>query len=116
MRPPLPANPSWLERLKTRGYLILQGAEVTDYLNARGANAATFGCKEILLRDDPRAVEVLEEFLHNVQVKLGMLERYSRTALERHVKEFMLRHQRLLKLGEADVQWLQEWLKKEDDL
>jgi hypothetical protein len=42
---------------------------------------------------------LLEEFLHGSQLDLGLLQKYgSRPALEVHVKDYMLRHTKLLGL------------------
>lgn len=52
---------------------------------------------------------LLEEYLHGTQLKLGLLEKHGSTqALEVHVKEFMLKHVKLLGLDNmADIELLQ---------
>ena len=71
---------------------------------------ATFLQDDLLLRPDARKIEVLEEYLHNVQRRIGLTEELTPWALEIHVKRFMLRHRRLLGISDADAQWLDEWL------
>jgi len=109
-RPLEPVSADLLVRLEAKGFLILQGPDITAYLNARGANAATFGTRELLLRSDPRKLEVLEEFLHHTQLEIGLQERLTLPELEAHVKEFMVRHQRWLRLVPEDIAWLEAWL------
>ncbi len=81
------------------------------FLNMRGAEAASFPPDiEILLRPNPSKAAVLEEFLHGTQSKVGVLDRLGRTGIgsaETHVKDFMIRHQRMLGLGAEDVRRLQ---------
>ena len=101
-----------LEKLRARGFTIDQSAEIQSYLDYRRANAATFLEKDLLLRPDPRRIEVLEEYLHNVQKDIGLLEKLTPTQMEIHVKMFMLRHQKMLGISEADAQWLRNWLDK----
>jgi hypothetical protein len=66
--------------------------------------------RELLLRPDARKVEVIEEYLHNVQRQVGLTQRLTLREVELHVKTFMLRHQRLLGISGADVEWLRNWL------
>jgi len=107
------ADISLLRKLESRGYAIDQSDEIVRHLDRVGANASTFGTKDLLLRPDARKLEVLEEYLHNVQFKIGLQKRLSTGptgGLELHVKEFMLRHRRLLGLSDADAAWLANWL------
>ena len=76
----------------------------------RGAEAAAFGDELILLRPKPSKAAVLEEFLHGTQQRLGVVDRLGTTGLgsaETHVKDFMIRHQRMLGLGAEDVRRIQ---------
>ncbi|HIC89451.1 MAG TPA: hypothetical protein EYP04_08620 [Anaerolineae bacterium] len=86
--------------------------EVQRYLDMRKANSATFLNRDLLLRPDARKVEMLEEYLHNVQRKIGLTGKLTPRELEVHVKHFMLRHSRLLGICVADQQWLRDWLKR----
>lgn len=103
-------DPQLLLKLESRGYVIDQSDEVQWYLDYRKANAATFLQKDLLLRHDPRLIEVLEEYLHNVQRKIGLTDVSTPWELEIHVKEFMLRHQTLLGISQADAEWIADWL------
>ena len=107
-----PANAALLDKLRARGFTIDQSDEIQRYLDYRSANAATFLEKDLLLRPDPRKLEVLEEYLHNVQKEIGLTEKMTPGEMEIHVKEFMLRHQKLLAISGADTQWLRNWLSK----
>jgi hypothetical protein len=77
----------------------------------RGAEAAAFvGSDDILLRLNPSKAAVLEEFLHGTQQRLGVVDRLGTSGLgsaETHVKDFMIRHQKMLGLGTEDVRRLQ---------
>ena len=70
--------------------------------------------RDLLLRPDARKVEVLEEYLHNVQKDIGLTEKLSSGpigGLEMHVKDFMLRHKKMLGINDADAAWISDWLK-----
>lgn len=99
---------------------IHQSDDVTRRLDSDGANASIIcgdGFGAILLRADPKKLEVIEEFLHNVQYRLGMFNRgWSRDQIERHVKDFMLRHRRMLGFDDVDEAWLRNWLDDADKL
>jgi hypothetical protein len=99
-----------LDNLRSRGYTVDQSAEIQQYLDYRKANAATFLERDLLLRPDARRIEVLEEYLHNVQRQVGLTEKLTPWQMEIHVKEFMRRHQKLLGLSDADAHWLKNWL------
>lgn len=57
----------------------------------------------ILLRQNPGKAAVLEEFLHGTQHRLGIIARLGAGGAEQHVKDFMIRHRKLLGLGDDDV-------------
>jgi hypothetical protein len=104
-----------VKKLEARGYAIWQDEESERYLDARGANASTYLTKDITLRRDARRLEVLEEYLHNVQNRIGIIKGHEPGAnldYEIHVKDFMLRHQKLLRINDDDAEWLREWLEK----
>lgn len=107
-----PAMPELLDRLRARGYEVVQSDEIEVYLDLRGAHAATWLQRDLLLRKDPRHIEVIEEFLHNVQHRIGLTEQMSVRELEQHVKTFMIRHHRLLGISVEDVDWLRASLEK----
>ena len=104
------ADQALLDKLKSRGFTIDQSADIQRYLDYRKANAATFLDKDLLLRPDPRKIEVLEEYLPNVQRKIGLTDKMTPAQLEIHVKDFMLRHRKKLGINDADAGWLQNWL------
>jgi hypothetical protein len=83
-----------------------EGSDALRYLNYRNAEAAAFG-NDIILRLSPSKAGVLEEFLHGTQTRLGIIDRLGRAGAESHVKDFMIRHQRMLGLGAEDVRILQ---------
>ena len=70
------------------------------------ANVGGEEMTHILLRQDPRKVEVLEEFLHGTQKRMGLIDRVGIDAAEDHVKYFMVRHQKLLGISPEDVEIL----------
>ncbi|MFV0442121.1 MAG: hypothetical protein ACK5Q5_00970 [Planctomycetaceae bacterium] len=88
-----------LDKLKARGYEIFDGPDIEKHLDRMGANASTFGQRDLLLRPDPRKLEVIEEYLHNVQVELGI----DPAVRELHVAAFMHQHRTLLGLDQADT-------------
>jgi len=90
-----------------------EGSDDLRYLDYRAANANVGGptCKHILLRKDPGKIEVLEEFLHGTQYRCRVIDRLGFDGAEVHVKEFMIRHQRLMRLSVEDVEILYRLLK-----
>ena len=97
-------------------FRIDQSLEIQRYLDSRRANASTWGDGILNLRSDPRKVEVIEEWLHNVQKRLGLFDRMTLLDIERHVEGFMIRHHRMLGLRDGDVRWLRRWLDRHADL
>jgi hypothetical protein len=87
---------------------VEEGSEELRYLDFRGANANVGGeaVTHILLRPDPRTIEVWEEFLHGTQHKCGLIEGLGVQECERHVKQFMIRHRRLIGVSEGDTAYL----------
>lgn len=69
---------------------------------------------EIVLPANPRKIQAIEEFLHSTQRKIGLLDdpEVPRQIAEVHVKDFMLRHSKMLGLTDNDVQVMQ-WLKQD---
>jgi hypothetical protein len=87
-----------------------EGSEEARYLDFIGAEANVGGesMTHILLRQNPGKAAVLEEFLHGTQYRLGIIERLGTGGAERHVKDFMIRHRKLLGLGDQDVDILRQ--------
>lgn len=88
--------------------LARDGSEELRYLRFMRAHANVGGSDlaHIILQEDARKIEALEEFLHGTQKKMGLLNRLSVAEAERQVKEFMIRHRRLLGLAEEDIEVL----------
>ena len=103
-----PASAELLARVQSKGRTVtyaLPGSDELRYLDFMQANANVGGEKmtHILLRQDPRKVEVLEEFLHGTQKRIGLIDRIGIDAAEIHVKDFMVRHQKLLGISPEDA-------------
>jgi hypothetical protein len=83
-----------------------EGSDAKRFLDLRGAEAAAFGAEDIILRPNPSKAAVLEEFLHGTQQKLGVVDRLGTSGMgsaETHVKDFMIRHQNMLGIGQEDA-------------
>lgn len=88
--------------------------DIERMLDLQGAEAAMFeGTDLILHRMNPSKAALLEEFLHGTQSKAGIIKRLGRQGAEVHVKEFMIRHRRLLGLSDEDVGILRQLLEIE---
>ena len=85
-----------------------EGSDAFRFLEFRNAEAAAFGEQDIILRLNPSKAAVLEEFLHGTQQRLGLIDRIGRSAAERHVKDFMIRHRKLLGISPEDTVLLQK--------
>ena len=84
------------------------GDDNERYLDALGAEANVGGADtdHILVRRNPSKAALLEEFLHGTQRRLGLIDDMNPGPAEYHVKDFMIRHRRLLGLGNEDVRRL----------
>jgi hypothetical protein len=103
------ASEELLDAVRRQGREIFMDEETDRYLQAVGANGSamiTADGLEISLRTDPRKIEVFEEFLHGTQQRLGMQNKMTISQLEYHVKDFMIRHRRLLGISDEDVEWI----------
>jgi hypothetical protein len=107
------ASPELIEAVSKRRIVKIaeEGSEEMRYLDYIGAEANVGGpnMDHILLRPNPSKAAVLEEFLHGTQQRLGIVDKlghYGLGSAETHVKDFMIRHQRLLGLSDADVEVL----------
>jgi YD repeat-containing protein len=90
--------------------MATEGSDALRYLNYRQAEAAALGKEDIILRLNPSKAAVLEEFLHGTQNKLGIVDRLGTSGFgsaETHVKDFMIRHQKMLGLSPEDIRRLQ---------
>lgn len=117
-----PASPDLLVVVSSKRDVVIaqpgsQELRMLDYFGAEasvGTHVTPLGKEidngSILLRQNPSKAAVLEEFLHGTQARLGITERLGRSGMgsaETHVKDFMIRHQKMLGLGDEDVQILQ---------
>ena len=102
------ASDELIERVRSKGRTIefaASGSEEERYLDYMGANANAGGAdlRHILLRPDPRLIEILEEFLHGTQMHCGVVDRLGINGAEAHVVDFMLRHRSLLHISYFDA-------------
>jgi hypothetical protein len=72
------------------------------------ANVGGDDLTHIILRSDARHVEVLEEFLHGTQWRLGTVQRLGVDQAEVAVRQWMIRHRRLLGITDNDARILAE--------
>jgi hypothetical protein len=108
------ATPELIEAVSLRRSVTIAkpGSEelrMLDYFGAEASvNTSIDGVKNgsIVLRENPSKAAVLEEFLHGTQAKLGIVDRLGPSGMgsaETHVKDFMIRHQDMLGLSDADI-------------
>ena len=105
------ATPELLDAIRSKGRsvnIVKDGSMEARYLDAIEAEANVGGetMTHILLRQNPGKAAALEEFLHGTQHRLGLIRRLGVSGAEHHVKDFMIRHQKLLGLCQADVEVL----------
>lgn len=92
--------------------IAMPGSDDLRMLDYFGAEASVGGINNtsIIVRQSPSKVAVLEEFLHGTQSRLGVIDRLGTSSFgsaETHVKDFMIRHQKMLGLSADDVRILQ---------
>jgi hypothetical protein len=115
-----PADQALINKLSKKGWKIDVARPGTDdwrWLTMVGADASfnTGVPKHILIKEGAPKSALLEEFLHGTQANLGLLKKYgTHQALEVHVKDFMLRHVKLLGLENPHDISLLEQLKIEE--
>jgi hypothetical protein len=116
-----PASPELLEAIKRHGrdiQIAKPGSEemrFLDYFNAE-ANVGGEDMMSIILRENPSKAGVLEEFLHGTQHKLGIIKELGVQGAEVHVKDFMIRHAKLLGLSAEDVERLTILREREQEI
>jgi len=110
-----PIDEALVKRMEKKGWTVVitkEGSEEFKYLNSIGAEASISSGhpRHIIIREGATKSCLLEEYLHETQVKLGLLEKYgSYQELEIHVKDFMLRHVKMLGLDNPnDISLLQK--------
>jgi hypothetical protein len=109
-----PASQELLTAVGNKRSLIIAqpGSDELRMLDYFGAEASVGGVNNssILLRQNPSKAAVLEEFLHGTQARIGVVDRLGSSGLgsaETHVKDFMIRHQKMLGLSNEDIRVLQ---------
>ncbi len=107
-----PASHALIDAMRQHGRIITVaelGSEELRYLDSMGAEANVGGenLTHILVRRHPSKVALLEEFLHGTQWKRQLIQQKGIGWAEVAVKDFMLRHRKLLGICEADVSILQ---------
>ena len=105
------ADDDLLQLIESKGRKIVvatPGSEEARFLDYFGANASvdTGDVNHIIVRPDVLKIEILEEFLHGTQQKLGIIEKLGNFDSEIHIKNFMIRHQKMLKLSSGDIEAL----------
>ena len=90
----------------------IAGSEERRLLRWFAANASVSGedYRDIILQEDARKIEVLEEFLHGTQWRIGLIDRDGILAAEIQVKRFMMRHRWLLGISNEDAAVLEQML------
>ena len=108
-----------VERMRTHGRAVRFidfgcGSDEDRFLTRFGAlgNAGGSMNRHVLLRPHVSTTVALEEFLHGTQARLGLIERLGVDGCEAHVKEFMIRHRRLLGLTDREVAILDQLLEQ----
>lgn len=109
-----PATPELISSVARKRDLVIArpGSEELRMLNYFGAEASVGGVnnRSILLRENPSKAAVLEEFLHGTQSRIGVVNRLGTSgygSAETHVKDFMIRHKKMLGISDEDIRILQ---------
>lgn len=106
------ATPELLDAMSRKGRTFSFATEGSDdlrRLQLANAQGAAMG-DHITLKPNARKITALEEFLHGTQTKLGFGDDIPREIAEIHVKDFMIRHSKLLGLDQNDLKAI-KWLK-----
>ncbi|MCC7527156.1 MAG: hypothetical protein IT342_01465 [Candidatus Melainabacteria bacterium] len=103
-----PASPELLDAMRNKGREFIfaePGSEEYRYLLAQRVEASTgrADMMHILMKEKPPKIAALEEFLHGTQKKIGLIDKVGQEIAEVRVKNFMLRHPRLLGLTDNDL-------------
>ncbi|MBZ0187884.1 MAG: hypothetical protein K8F91_16680, partial [Candidatus Obscuribacterales bacterium] len=102
------ASPELIRNMEHKGRDILIAQPGTDefrYLISEGleGSAGNADLMHILLRSEVKKITALEEFLHGTQGKIGITKMVPREIVEYRVKDFMIRHSKLLGLDQNDL-------------
>ncbi len=103
-----PASSELLNAMRNKGrdFLFAEpGSEEYRYLLAQRVEASTgrADMMHVLMKENPTKIAALEEFLHGTQKKIGLIDKVGEEVAEVRVKDFMLRHPRLLGLTDNDL-------------
>jgi hypothetical protein len=115
------ASPELLQAIERKNRTIKiaepgsEEARFLDFFQAE-ANVGGENMDHIILKPNPSKAAVLEEFLHGTQHKLGVIDRLGQQGAEVHVKDFMIRHGKLLNLHPDDVEILKILRQRELDI
>jgi len=108
-----PATQELINSISDKGRTIRYVQPGTDehrYFEMFGieANAGGPELKDILLRENPSKPALLEEFVHGIQVDVGMEQSSENLSWrEYHAKDFLVRHKDMMGIGAEDVQLLE---------
>lgn len=107
------ASPELLSGMERKGRVFVFAAPDSEemiYLNQMGARALVRGAErtEIWVMQDPEKIAVWEEFLHGTQSKHGWFDHMPVEIAEVRVKDFMLRHPKMLGLVDNDCRVLKQ--------
>ncbi|MBO0932104.1 type VI secretion system tube protein TssD [Fibrella aquatilis] len=102
------ASKALIDKVASKRTVVIakEGTDDFAYLEWMKAEANVGGetMEHILLKENPSKAALLEEFLHGTQHKLGMIKGDMDIPFaEWHVKDFMIRHKKILGLIDEDV-------------
>lgn len=85
--------------------LVLPGSEMDEYFKAKNIVAMADG-NQMWLRPGTSKIAAFEEYLHCTQFNHGWMGPIPREILEVKVKDFMIRHAKMIGLEQGDVDYL----------
>lgn len=86
-----------------QGGVIDQSAEAQRYLRSRGAEAATFNAKTMVLKEKPSNAEVFEELIHTAQYRTGRATGSNVVEMEIEAAEKLIRNRRAYAISNSDT-------------
>ncbi|RYD26077.1 MAG: hypothetical protein EOP87_23340 [Verrucomicrobiaceae bacterium] len=93
-----PMDPAKFERMKAAferaGGTIDQSADAVRYLDMRGAEGLTLNAETMLLRPNPSASAVFEEFIHVGQFRRGRIDSSSGLLMEIEAAERLINNRK----------------------
>lgn len=85
--------------------LVLPGSEMDEYFKAKNIVAMADG-NQMWLRPGTSKIAAFEEYLHCTQFNHGWMGPIPREILEVKVKDFMIRHAKMIGLEQGDIDYL----------